>query len=65
MACSDEPVWGFTQLSGGLPCMSRPQGFKSGALGHAEVGIALWGEEAAVNKNISIWPKETPLQPAG
>lgn len=45
--------------------MSRPQGFKSGALGHAEVGITLWGEEAAVNKNISIWPKETPLQPAG
>jgi len=25
----------------------------------------LWGEEMAVNKNISIWPKETPSQPAG
>lgn len=65
MACSDEAVRGFTQLSGGLPCMSRPQGFRSGAVGRAEVGITPWGEEVAVNKNISIWPEEAPLQPAG
>lgn len=58
MACLHEPVRGFTQLSGGLSCMSRRQGFiwavsKSDADGGAEpeVGITLCLQQAVGRGN--------------